>query len=112
MQETLQGAVARIQELPAGHVGRENRLRHAKVRLANVERALAATPGSRPFADGEDRSVAQEVQIDLRLRPDREWGARCRRSRCELTQLYGKGGRFVDPTPSVTFVPKWQPSPR
>jgi hypothetical protein len=60
MRDTLQGALARIQELPAGHVGRENQLRHAKVRLANVERALAATPGSRPFADGEDRSVALE----------------------------------------------------
>jgi hypothetical protein len=60
MRETLQGALARIQELPAGHVGRENQLRHAKVRLANVERALAATPGTRPFADGEDRSVALE----------------------------------------------------
>ncbi len=60
MRDTLQGALARIQELPAGHVGRENQLRHAKIRLANVERALAATPGSRPFADGEDRSVALE----------------------------------------------------
>ncbi len=58
MRTTLQAALARIQDLPDAHAGRENQLRHTKIRLANVERALGAAPGSRPFADGEDRSLA------------------------------------------------------
>jgi hypothetical protein len=57
MRTTLQAALARIQDLPEGHAGRENQLRHTKIRIANVERALGAVPGSRPFPDGEDGSL-------------------------------------------------------
>jgi hypothetical protein len=56
MIKTLQAALTRILELPEGHPGRENQLRHTRVRLMNIERALALVSGGLPFPDGDDRS--------------------------------------------------------
>jgi len=55
MRDQLQAAVRAILQRPEGHSGREQQLKHAKVRLANVERAIGAAPGTQPFADGQDR---------------------------------------------------------
>jgi hypothetical protein len=58
MRATLRIAVDRCMELPEGHLGRDRQLEAAKVRLSNVERALAMSPGDRPFPDGKDLSTA------------------------------------------------------
>lgn len=56
MREQLKAALAHIESLPDGGMGRTNQLAHARVRLSNIERAIACLPGDRPFADGVDRS--------------------------------------------------------
>lgn len=49
--------IASIEARPLGSVGRANQLKHAKIRLENIEVALATAPGERPFPDGPDLSV-------------------------------------------------------
>lgn len=56
LRDRLQRTLAEIQAASADGSGRENQLRHAKIRLANLERALSCLPGVRPFADGRDLS--------------------------------------------------------
>jgi hypothetical protein len=56
LRSRLQETLGEIQSVSAGGNGRENQLQHAKIRLANVERALSCLPGVRPFADGRDLS--------------------------------------------------------
>lgn len=46
--------LARAKETTA--IGRENQIRHAEIRLANIARLIQATPGELVFPDGEDLS--------------------------------------------------------
>lgn len=54
LRDRLVRVIAKIEATPSGSVGRENQLRHARTRLANLEIALATAPGSNPFPDGPD----------------------------------------------------------
>lgn len=45
-----------IEALPARTVGRANQLSHARERLEGINKALAASPGTRVFPEGQDRS--------------------------------------------------------
>ena len=54
LRDRLKRVIAKAEATPSGSVGRENQLRHARIRLANLEIALATAPGSRPFPDGPD----------------------------------------------------------
>ena len=46
--------LARAKETTA--IGRENQIRHAEVRLANIARLIQTAPGEQVFPDGEDLS--------------------------------------------------------
>lgn len=54
LRDRLVRVIAKVEATPSGSVGRENQLRHAQTRLANLEIALASAPGSKPFPDGPD----------------------------------------------------------
>ncbi len=54
LRDRTKRAIAKIEASPPGGIGRENQLRHAREHLANIEKVLAAEPGSRPFPDGPD----------------------------------------------------------
>lgn len=54
LRDRLVRVIANVETTPSGSVGRENQLRHAQTRLANLEIALASEPGSKPFPDGPD----------------------------------------------------------
>jgi hypothetical protein len=58
LKVALEHAMAR----PEGSVGRSNQIAHASVRIAGVEKLLAALPGQAPFPDGQDlsRSTTRE----------------------------------------------------
>lgn len=53
LRERMRRAVAKIEQTKGG-IGRDNQLRHAQERLANIEKALTAEPGTRPFPEGRD----------------------------------------------------------
>lgn len=53
LKVALESAAAR----PEGSVGRANQIAHASVRIAGVEKLLAALPGQAPFPDGQDLSL-------------------------------------------------------
>jgi hypothetical protein len=54
--------IEKIMEVPEARrtVGWGNQLEHARTRLANIEKALAARPGTKPFPDGRDLSISAE----------------------------------------------------
>lgn len=52
LKTALEHAMAR----PEGSVGRANQIAHASVRIAGVEKLMAALPGQAPFPDGQDLS--------------------------------------------------------
>ncbi len=54
LRDRMLRVVAKIEATPTDTVGRRNQLEHARVRLVNIEAALAAAPGDKPFADGPD----------------------------------------------------------
>lgn len=54
LKVALEHAMAR----PEGSVGRANQIAHASVRIAGVEKLMAALPGQAPFPDGQDLSLA------------------------------------------------------
>ena len=56
-------AIANIEARPPRGAGRKNQLKHAQVRLANIEIALATAPGARPFPDGPDLSVPYSAMM-------------------------------------------------
>jgi len=54
LKVALEHAMAR----PEGSVGRANQIAHASVRIAGVEKLMAALPGQAPFPDGQDLSLS------------------------------------------------------
>ena len=54
LRDRMRTLVAKVEAEPHDRVGRTNQLRHAQIRLENIERALAARPGAKPFPDGAD----------------------------------------------------------
>jgi hypothetical protein len=65
LRDRLKRVVEKIERQPiaARNVGWQNQLAHAKKRLTNVESALLASPGSRPFPDGLDLFTAAEHRL-------------------------------------------------
>lgn len=53
LRDRMRRAAAKIERAKGG-IGRDNQLSHAQERLANIERALTAEPGTKPFPDGYD----------------------------------------------------------
>lgn len=52
----LKVALEHARARPEGSVGRANQIEHASVRIAGVEKLMAALPGQAPFPDGQDLS--------------------------------------------------------
>ena len=63
LRDRTKRAIEKIEASPPGGIGRENQLRHAREHLANIEKVLAAEPGSRPFPDGPDLFRAIEEKL-------------------------------------------------
>lgn len=57
LQGKLKAAVELAHSKPPGAVGRDNQIRHAEIRLANVGRLLATEPGQKVFPNGSDLSA-------------------------------------------------------
>jgi hypothetical protein len=57
LRDRFIAVIAKLDATPAGGIGRDNQLTHARTRLANIEQALATTPGEKPFPDGQDFSL-------------------------------------------------------
>jgi hypothetical protein len=54
LRDRTKRAIIKIEASPPGSIGRENQLRHARAHLSNIEKVLAAEPGTAPFSDGTD----------------------------------------------------------
>jgi len=69
MRDRMARIITKIETMPleARSVGWRNQLRHAKIRLENIAKALASAPGSKPFPDGQDlfRSVDEKAGTSL-----------------------------------------------
>lgn len=63
LRDRTRRAITKIEASPPGGVGRENQLRHAREHLVNIEKVLAAEPGSRPFPDGPDLFRPMEEKL-------------------------------------------------
>lgn len=63
LRDQMVRIIAKIEAAPTDTVGRKNQLRHAKERLANIETALNARPGTQPFAEGPDLSKPAEDKL-------------------------------------------------
>ncbi|MEO3430143.1 hypothetical protein AAFN88_14880 [Pelagibius sp. CAU 1746] len=65
MRDRLVRVIDKIEAMPpaARNVGWQNQLKHARTRLENIEKALAARPGTKPFPDGPDlfRSIEDKA---------------------------------------------------
>ncbi|GAA0569643.1 hypothetical protein [Caenispirillum bisanense] len=62
LRNRMQRAVAKIERTKGG-IGRDNQLRHAKERLANIDKAIAAAPGTKPFPGGRDLFTPVEAKL-------------------------------------------------
>ncbi len=58
LRDRMARVVGQITEVPEARrtVGWRNQLAHARTRLDNIDKAIAARPGMKPFPDGEDLS--------------------------------------------------------
>ena len=54
LRDQMRALVAKVEAEPHDRIGRTNQIRHAKIRLENIDRALAARPGAKPFPNGAD----------------------------------------------------------
>jgi len=63
LRDRTKRAIIKIEASPPGSIGRENQLRHAREHLDNIEKVLAAEPGTAPFPDGPDlfRSIEDKL---------------------------------------------------
>ena len=59
LQGKLRNALELAHAKPTGSIGRENQIRHAEVRIANVARILETPSGERVFPDGPDFSIIE-----------------------------------------------------
>jgi hypothetical protein len=57
LERRFKQALEKIQARPAGSIGRENQIKHAKVRLKSVQQLLSARDGEIVFPNGKDMSV-------------------------------------------------------
>lgn len=60
LRDRTKRAITKIEASPSGSIGRENQILHAREHMSNIEKVLAAEPGSRPFPDGKNLFRAME----------------------------------------------------
>jgi hypothetical protein len=59
IRNAFRRAITQIEERPSTSVGRENQLRDARTKLANIEASIEAQAGSKPFPNGADLSAEE-----------------------------------------------------